>query len=90
MQCQASTGRARIDPLVSYGEAASGHSHVAYGGGGFSSTSSYDELLASDCTSCMVPFDKSAYWAPDLWFHGEDGLFSKVNQTAQGGYGLLA
>lgn len=37
-----------------------------------SRNSSVEELLASDCTSCMIAQDKSAYWSPQLYFFDSD------------------
>jgi hypothetical protein len=53
----------------------------------FSPTSGYSELAASDCTSCGVTQDKSAYWTPPLYFkHADTGKFEIVEQVG----GLLA
>lgn len=39
---------------------------------------SYDELLASNCTSCSVRQDKSAYWSPYLYFQHANGTLQMV------------
>jgi hypothetical protein len=39
------------------------------------------DLLASDCTSCAVVQDKSAYWTPALYFVRPDGTADVVNQV---------
>lgn len=44
----------------------------------FSATSTADDLLKSKCTSCGVAQDKSAYWAPPLYFVGDDGTTTVV------------
>ncbi|KAL9605563.1 MAG: hypothetical protein Q9179_001266 [Wetmoreana sp. 5 TL-2023] len=51
----------------------SDHIHVIKGGSAFSPTSTADDLLKSKCQSCGVGQDKSAYWAPPLYFIGDDG-----------------
>ena len=44
----------------------------------FSAKSTADDLLKSKCTSCGVKQDKSAYWAPPLYFKGDDGSLTVV------------
>lgn len=61
LPCRARTGLARIDPLVNPGKP-SEHAHAIHGGAAFSMTSTYDDLRNSQCTSCAVEEDKSAYW----------------------------
>ncbi|CZS90192.1 related to glyoxal oxidase precursor [Rhynchosporium graminicola] len=74
MPCRVRTAAARIDPLVNNGSI-SQHVHAIHGSGGFSATAGYDDLRASDCTSCQVTQDKSAYWHPALYFKSEDGKY---------------
>jgi hypothetical protein len=45
---------------------------------GFSST--YDDLLLSNCTSCAVLQDMSAYWTPPLMFEFANGTAQIVPQ----------
>ncbi|KAI9047200.1 hypothetical protein LZ554_008654 [Drepanopeziza brunnea f. sp. 'monogermtubi'] len=85
MPCRGRTAVARIDPLVSPGKAAH-HAHVIHGSSGFGIDSKYEDLVAGDCTSCAVTQDKSVYWAPGLYFQGEDGKFELVEQMG----GMLA
>lgn len=54
---------------------------------GFSSTADYDSLVASDCTSCAVTADKSAYWTPYPLFR--DNETSEYESVANVG-GMLA
>lgn len=43
--------------------------------------------MNSDCTSCAVTQDKSAYWTPPLYFKSAaDGQYTLVNQVG----GMLA
>ena len=37
-----------------------------------------DHLVASNCTSCSVRQDKSAYWSPQMYFQHENGTFELV------------
>lgn len=39
---------------------------------GISPSSTVDELLASECTSCEISQDHSAYWSPNLMFFDQD------------------
>jgi len=85
MDCHSRTGLARIDPLVDYG-VVSDHVHAIHGGNNFGFTTEYDDLMASECTSCAAKEDKSAYWTPSLHFVHSDGTVEIVNQRG----GMLA
>ena len=41
-----------------------------------------DDLLNSRCTSCEVKQDHSAYWTPELYFWGADGVVEVVPEIA--------
>ena len=45
---------------------------------GFSQSSTYSDLLSSKCTSCGVEEDRSAYWAPAMYFIHDDGTAEVV------------
>jgi Domain of unknown function (DUF1996) len=45
-----------------------------------------DDLLASNCTSCAIDKDLSAYWTPLLYFRHSNGTFQRVTQVG----GMLA
>jgi hypothetical protein len=45
--------------------------------------STVEELLQSNCTSCSITQDKSAYWAPRMYFHHANDTYELV-QTAGG------
>ncbi|KAL9128606.1 MAG: hypothetical protein Q9217_002740 [Psora testacea] len=77
LECEGSTGLARIDPLMSPGSIAD-HVHSIKGGSAFSPTSKADNLLNSNCTSCGVSQDLSAYWAPAMYFMHDDGTVELV------------
>ena len=72
LTCQSSIGLARVDPLVSFDKPGA-HVHSLKGGSAFSATSKGEDLLKSNCTSCGVKEDKSAYWTPAMYFVGDDG-----------------
>ncbi|KAF2644046.1 hypothetical protein P280DRAFT_466734 [Massarina eburnea CBS 473.64] len=71
--------RDRLDPIVSPGRV-SGHVHNIVGGAGFGPNYTYEEALASKCTSCPVKEDKSNYWTPQLYVKMRDGTFRVVPQ----------
>ena len=53
----------------------------------FSPTATTADLLKSDCTSCSVAEDKSAYWTPSFYFQdASTGEFEAVQQEG----GMLA
>ncbi|KAI1822004.1 hypothetical protein F4861DRAFT_425193 [Xylaria intraflava] len=86
MECRGTTGTARIDPLIDFGKIAS-HSHAAHGSSAFGISSTYEDLIKGDCTSCAVKQDKSAYWTPNVYFlDDETKEFSPVNEVG----GMLA
>lgn len=85
MDCHSRTGLARIDPLVDPG-VASDHSHAIHGGNNFGFTTTYDDLMNSECTSCLVTQDKSAYWTPSVHFMYPNGTTEVVPQIG----GMLA
>ena len=45
-------------------------------------SSTYDDITKAQCTSCTVQADKSAYWAPNLYYAHSDGTFEEVNNTS--------
>ena len=102
LECEGSTGIARLDPLMSFGGIGD-HVHSIKGGSGkhsvyctrpiqavlsdnadksrytaFSSTSTGSDLLNSNCTSCGVAEDLSAYWTPAMYFMHNDGTVEVV------------
>ncbi|KPV75713.1 uncharacterized protein RHOBADRAFT_25888, partial [Rhodotorula graminis WP1] len=68
----------RADPIVSPGQVA-GHVHTVVGGSNFGLSSSFQDLRASECTSCLVKQDSSAYWVPSQFFEWKNGSFSSVS-----------
>lgn len=53
--------------------------HTVVGGSNFALSNSFDDMRASECTSCLVKQDKSAYWAPSLYFLFSNGSVSSVS-----------
>ncbi|KAK4048779.1 hypothetical protein OIV83_004545 [Microbotryomycetes sp. JL201] len=54
------------------------------GGSNFALSNTFDNLFDSECTSCKVKQDKSAYWIPSLYFQWANGSFSPVKQVGGG------
>jgi hypothetical protein len=67
-----------IDPIVAPGKA-NAHAHTIMGANGISLTSTYDDMRASDCSTCKVMADKSAYWIPSLHYQFPNGSFQMVD-----------
>lgn len=80
LPCRGRLGVARIDPLMNFGTIAD-HAHSIQGGGAFGMSSFEDVLTTSTCTSCAVTQDKSAYWAPALYFMDDNGTTTLVEQS---------
>ncbi|KAI0088834.1 WSC-domain-containing protein [Irpex rosettiformis] len=57
----------RIDSVISPGVVSS-HLHSVAGGSRFSATYNYDDLITSQCSTIVVPTDKSNYWTPKLYY----------------------
>lgn len=85
MPCHSRTAFLRLDPIVDPG-VASTHGHVIHGGSNFGESTSYEDLRASNCSSCQFPDDKSAYWTPSLHFAHTNGKTEVVPQVG----GMLA
>ncbi|CAG7966357.1 unnamed protein product [Penicillium salamii] len=85
LPCRGRSGTARLDPIVDPGKV-SGHTHVVHGSGSFGMSSDQASLQESDCTSCAVTQDKSAYWTPALYFMHTNGSAEMVEEVG----GMLA
>ncbi|KAF2859727.1 hypothetical protein K470DRAFT_277476 [Piedraia hortae CBS 480.64] len=85
MPCRSQTGHGRLDPIANPGEV-SPHVHTFHGGGGLGLTADYKSLSESNCTSCGVTQDRSAYWTPTLHFVSPNGTAVMVEQIG----GMLA
>ncbi|PGG99467.1 hypothetical protein GX51_06287 [Blastomyces parvus] len=80
LPCRGRVGLGPIDPIVNPGKRA-GHVHALHGAGNLGMANTYDELRASECTSCEVIEDMSLYWAPALYFEHPDKSTELVNQV---------
>jgi len=76
--------RGRADPIVQPGTV-SNHVHKVFGGSAFDRSSSsetpismYKRMFASECTTCSITIDKSAYWIPDLYYQWPNGSLTLV------------
>ncbi|KAF2208353.1 hypothetical protein CERZMDRAFT_49511 [Cercospora zeae-maydis SCOH1-5] len=69
--------RGRIDPLVSPG-AIAGHTHSIMGGSNIGINATFDSLSNSECSSCEITADKSAYWSPTLFYQYPNGSVLSV------------
>ncbi|KAI9793469.1 MAG: hypothetical protein M1833_000755 [Piccolia ochrophora] len=78
--CAAPLVQERLDPVVNPGKV-SGHVHTIMGGNGFGAITTYEQALASTCSSCRAPKDKSNYWTPSLYFKAKNGSFTPVQQV---------
>ena len=71
----------RVDPVISPGAITSNHAHVVYGA--FSPSVRYEQLFASECPTCEIVQDNSAYWFPTLYWHNStDGSYTSVPQVS--------
>jgi hypothetical protein len=80
LPCRAPIVVERTDPIVNPGKVA-GHLHSIMGGNGFGPSMTYADTQASTCSSCAVTKDFSNYWVPTLFFRGQDGTLTTVEQN---------
>ncbi|GAA6026736.1 hypothetical protein JCM8097_005823 [Rhodosporidiobolus ruineniae] len=73
----------RGDSIVSPG-AISGHVHSILGASNFNLQTTFEQLRASECTSCLVKQDMSNYWTPELYFQWANGSFTNVDLVGGG------
>ncbi|KAG9676634.1 hypothetical protein KCU99_g3545, partial [Aureobasidium melanogenum] len=85
LPCRGRSGVGRLDPIMDPGKV-SDHVHVIHGGSNFGIDNTPQDLVNSDCTSCAVTQDKSAYWTPPLYFLHANGTAEMVEQVG----GMLA
>ncbi|OIW32843.1 WSC-domain-containing protein, partial [Coniochaeta ligniaria NRRL 30616] len=77
----------RVDPVISYG-AVSNHVHKIAGASNIGLSSTYASLQQSECTSCTIQADKSAYWSPALYYQHADGTYEEVPNSGMAVYYL--
>jgi len=70
----------RVDPIVNPGALAA-HAHTIVGAFNVGVNATFDTLLNSECTSCEITPDKSAYWTPNLYYQRPNGTFEEVYHT---------
>ncbi|KAN0126382.1 protein of unknown function (DUF1996) domain containing protein [Russula decolorans] len=68
---------ARVDPIVIKGSA-SPHTHTVMGSNAIGFDTTFDSLRNSECSTCKVKDDKSAYWIPQLFYEHKNGSFEAV------------
>ncbi|KIX92606.1 uncharacterized protein Z520_11635 [Fonsecaea multimorphosa CBS 102226] len=76
MACSVSQ-TARVDLILNPGEV-SGHVHKFAGGSNVNQYSDFNSLQTSNCSTCEVQQDKSAYWTPQLYYAHANGSFEEV------------
>ncbi|KAI9462049.1 WSC domain-containing protein [Russula earlei] len=67
----------RIDPIINPGRA-SGHVHTIMGSNAIGFDTTFADLQHSDCSTCKVTDDKSAYWIPHMYYQFANGSFRAV------------
>ncbi|KAI9453461.1 WSC domain-containing protein [Lactarius psammicola] len=77
LPCATPVLNARVDPIIAPGKANS-HSHTIMGSNAIGYNTQFGDLRSSQCTTCMVRDDKSAYWIPELYYQHGDGKFQVV------------
>ncbi|KAI0301542.1 hypothetical protein B0F90DRAFT_1667895 [Multifurca ochricompacta] len=87
LPCAKPVLNARVDPIVSPGKA-SGHSHTIMGSGAIGFGTTFADLRNSQCTTCKVKDDKSAYWIPELYYQFKNGTFQVVGHGGMLAYYL--
>ena len=50
--------------------------------------STYPSLQTSECTSCSIQADKSAYWTPQLYYLHASGIYEEVPNSGMAVYYL--
>ncbi|KAI0245871.1 hypothetical protein BJV78DRAFT_1079384, partial [Lactifluus subvellereus] len=68
---------ARIDPIINPGRASS-HLHTIMGSSAIGYGTTFGDLRNSQCSTCKVKDDKSAYWIPQLYYQYKNGSFQAV------------
>ncbi|KAK3048103.1 hypothetical protein LTS18_013004, partial [Coniosporium uncinatum] len=65
-----------------------GHVHKVAGASNFGPSATYGSLRQSNCTSCEIQDDKSAYWTPQLYYKHVNGTFEEVPNQSMAVYYL--
>ncbi|KAI0265892.1 hypothetical protein BC834DRAFT_824485, partial [Gloeopeniophorella convolvens] len=78
LPCTKAVLDARVDPIVTLGKASS-HAHTIMGSNAISYTTTFEDLRNSQCSTCKVKDDKSAYWEPELYWQYPNGTFQSID-----------
>ncbi|KIW68215.1 hypothetical protein PV04_04175 [Phialophora macrospora] len=78
--CHGELGNGRVDPIVAPGNP-SQHLHVIFGASNMGLEPTLEELLASNCTSCSILQDHSAYWTPRMYFQHGNGTLEMIRTS---------
>ncbi|KAH9978299.1 hypothetical protein BJV74DRAFT_780833 [Russula compacta] len=78
LPCQQPVLDARVDPIIDPG-GPSGHVHTIMGSNAIGYNTNFQDLQNSQCTTCQVTADKSAYWIPHLYYQYGNGSFQTVS-----------
>ncbi|KAI0040798.1 hypothetical protein FA95DRAFT_823896 [Auriscalpium vulgare] len=78
MPCTKPVVDGRYDPIVSPGVVSS-HAHTIMGGKNIGVSSTFDTMRESDCTTCKVKDDLSAYWVPQLYYEFPNKTYASVD-----------
>merc|ERR1711963_618794 len=79
----------RLDAILFPDQSPEGHVHSIVGGSKFSKTSTYEELLSSQCSTGNIAKDLSAYWVPTLYVKKANGKFHHVDMNFAVYYKLI-
>merc|ERR1712038_2221369 len=79
----------RLDAILFPDQSPEGHVHSIVGASKFSKTSTYEELLSSQCSTGNVDKDLSAYWVPSLYVKKSSGKFEHVDMNFAVYYKLI-
>ncbi|TGZ76601.1 hypothetical protein EX30DRAFT_289100, partial [Ascodesmis nigricans] len=80
MPCRGVLTNERVDP-VDTPEKVAAHVHQVHGGNNFALMANNQDLRDSECTSCMVKGDNSAYWYPQLYWQDNEGKLTLVESS---------
>lgn len=83
VNCNAAITVQRLDPIVAPGVLSS-HIHMVVGASAFNATATSASLRASQCNTCQMQQDNSAYWIPELFYHHRDGTWEQLEDQLGG------
>ncbi|GFZ47824.1 hypothetical protein JCM24511_05571 [Saitozyma sp. JCM 24511] len=77
--------RQRFDPILSAGNVSS-HVHSIVGASAFTADMTFTSAQTSSCTTAFVQDDKSAYWAPQLFYKFKNGTYYPIQSDGANTY----